>query len=88
MQAMIKVCTDTGKTFDAVRWTGDKEALPGWAQAFETRQFPGHGEVLCVGVYFVRVGRWVLRSDERGDIFPVPEDMFANCYSPIGELGA
>lgn len=84
----MKVKTERGKTFDAVQWQGDRNQLPIWAKDFRTEEVRYYGRVLRVGVYYVKPESWVLRGDERGDIFPVPADMFEHHYTPVDELGA
>lgn len=82
---MVRVKTERGLTFDATQWTGDKETLPDWAQQYEVETLRFYGNALCVGPYYVKPGSWVLKGDERGDIFPVPDDMFAKIYEPVSE---
>jgi hypothetical protein len=77
------VQTDRGKTFDAYLWSGNPNELPPWLADCPIEHIHYHGDCLCVGAYLVRVGRWVLRSHERGDIFPVPNDMFPKLYTPV-----
>lgn len=84
----MKVKTDRGKTFEAAQWTGDKAEMPDWAQAYEIEPLRFYGNALVVGPYYVKQGSWLLRGDERGDIFPVPGDMFDKIYVPTNEVGA
>ena len=74
---------ENGKTFDGVQWTGDRDCLPDWAQAFEDTHSPYWGHLLVVGPYNVKPGSWLLRGHERGDIFPVPGDMFGSIYTEV-----
>lgn len=85
---MVRVKTDRGKTFEACQWQGDRSQLPTWAKDFRTEEVRFYGKVLRVGEYYVKVGSWVLRGDERGDVFPVPGDMFESIYTPANEVGA
>lgn len=71
---------ENGKTFEAFQWSGEPGEVAEWAAEFETEKSPYHGTVLLVGPYKVKPGSWVLRSSERGDIFPVAGDMFHNVY--------
>lgn len=74
---------ENGSTFDGFQWTGDKQCLAPWAAEFEDTHNQFHGQLLLVGPYSVKPGSWVLRGHERGDIFPVPGDMFASAYTEV-----
>lgn len=79
----MRVKTERGKTFEAFQWMGQKDELPAWLANNEVELHQHHGPLLHVGNYLVRVTSWVLRSDERGDTFPVPATMFADSYTEV-----
>ena len=81
----MNVKSTTGKVFEAYQWLGpDDPDRPEWLKKNEVVLSPFYGPVLMVDVYMVRPNRWILRGEERGDIFPVPEDMFATTYTQVG----
>ena len=81
----MKVSLPNGKTFDAVQWGGETvDGLPDWLSHCTTEDHRFYGKLLIgVGVYLVKPGSWVLRSDARGDVFPVPKDMFHSTYEEV-----
>lgn len=79
----MRVRTGRGKIFDAHMWDGVRENLPEWLQDQTIEVHSHHGPLLHVGAYLVRTNRWVLRGDERGDIFPCPQEMFEDIYTEI-----
>lgn len=78
--------SESGKTFEVFQWTGDRDCLPDWGEQFESEDNQFYGHILRVDPYLVRPTSWVLKSDDRGDIFPVKDDMFHNTYDPVEEV--